>query len=70
MTERPPLDSLWRHKGNGKVYVVTDVVKFEDPATGEWIDAVGYVAREDDTDFTLYVRSLLRFAERFEMIKP
>ncbi len=68
MIERPPMDSLWRHKGNGKVYVVTDIVKFENPATGEWIDAVGYHSTEDES-LPLYVRNLERFAERFEEVK-
>ncbi len=68
MIERPPMDSIWRHRGTGNVYVVTDIVRFEDPATGEWIDAVGYHS-QDEEDVTLYVRSVPRFMERFEMVK-
>lgn len=68
MTEQPPVNSLWRHRGNGKLYAVTDEVRVEHPATGEWIDGVAYQEHDGAMIATVYVRSLARFGERFERV--
>lgn len=54
----------YRHLKSGKLYVVKSIGKVE-TESGEWVASVNYVSI-NDTERTVYTRSMERFLDRFE----
>lgn len=56
----------YRHKNNGKIYIIKDIISSEHPDTGEWYVAVLYYAITDNR--VSYSRKMSRFVNSFELI--
>jgi hypothetical protein len=63
-TDEFPDSSLWRHKGNGKVYIVLGHIRIELPDQ-TWVDMVRY---REYVGGPSYGRTSDRFRERFERV--